>query len=135
MNEYTFLNVFISIFTTCITYYNMQIFRIKTKAYCLFSSSPNILSKEANLPFLFSLPFSFIWRGGALQGGEGEELFKVRYCSFLQQILSFRSRILFERVSSLRDANRKSQNMTPLKNVAEENIAMYQYTLRSSWTF
>ena len=26
------LNVFISIFTTCITYYNMQIFRIRTKA-------------------------------------------------------------------------------------------------------
>ena len=36
------LNVFISFFTTCITYYNMQIFRIRTKAYCLFSSSPSI---------------------------------------------------------------------------------------------
>ena len=30
-------------FTTCITYYNMHFFRIRTKAYCLFSSSPREL--------------------------------------------------------------------------------------------
>ena len=35
------LNVFI-VFTTCIyIYYNMLIFRIGTKAYCLFNSSPD----------------------------------------------------------------------------------------------
>ena len=35
-----FKRIYFDSFTTCITYYNMQIFRIRTKAYCLFSSSP-----------------------------------------------------------------------------------------------
>ena len=37
-----FKRIYFDSFTTCITYYNMQIFRIRTKAYCLFSSSPSI---------------------------------------------------------------------------------------------
>ena len=36
-----FKRIYFDSFTTCITYYNMQIFRIRTKAYCLFSSSPS----------------------------------------------------------------------------------------------
>ena len=31
------------------TYYNMQIFRIRTKAYCLFSSSPNNINPADNI--------------------------------------------------------------------------------------
>ena len=33
-----FKRLYFRFFATCITYYNMQIFRINTKAYCLFSS-------------------------------------------------------------------------------------------------
>ena len=47
------LNIFISIFATCITYYSMQIFRIRTKAYCLFSSSPS------SFPLMFGISFGF----------------------------------------------------------------------------
>ena len=42
-----FKRIYFDSFTTCITYYNMQIFRIRTKAYCLFSSSPkNLFTKK-----------------------------------------------------------------------------------------